>query len=273
MSSGKSVKEQIHRSLQRLLGWFGARANINFLDLAYDQLGILKYQDAQTSGEEFFLGTWLPKLLNKQDPVVFDVGANVGDYLELVKRFFPRAQCYAFEPSSAACETIRARFSANDVKLHRVALGPTAGTATLYNYRGRPGSSHGSLHRGVFEEIHGATDLVEEETPIVTVDEFCKASGIKRIDLLKIDTEGTEFDVLLGAVEMIKSGAVDVVQFEFNEMNLISRVFLRDYFSFLPKYRFFRLNTNGLIALGAYDPRNEIFKFQNIVAVRDELCP
>jgi hypothetical protein len=49
-------------------------------------------------------------------------------------------------------------------------------------------------------------------------------------------------------------------------MNVISRVFLRDFYKLIPQYAFFRLDEGRLIPLGEYSTRNEIFQFHNIVA-------
>ena len=48
---------------------------------------------------------------------------------------------------------------------------------------------------------------------IETLDEFCKKNNIEKIDYLKIDTEGSNFDVILGATEMIKNKKIKYIQF------------------------------------------------------------
>ena len=40
---------------------------------------------------------------------------------------------------------------------------------------------------------------------VITVDEYCKKNGIKRINLLKIDTQGSEAEVLRGANNLLKN--------------------------------------------------------------------
>jgi hypothetical protein len=51
-----------------------------------------------------------------------------------------------------------------------------------------------------------------------TVDSFAAEREVKRIDLLKIDTEGTELQVLRGAEMMLRSGRVRFVYLEFNSL-------------------------------------------------------
>ena len=57
------------------------------------------------------------------------------------------------------------------------------------------------------------------------------------------------------------------------EMNTVSKVFLRDFYETLAGYRFYRLDSRRLIPLGGYQPRNEIFQFQNVLAVHSALHP
>jgi FkbM family methyltransferase len=53
-----------------------------------------------------------------------------------------------------------------------------------------------------------------------TVDLFCAERKIKKIDVLKIDTEGFDLEVLKGADAMLKRGAVSFVYLEFNDIRL-----------------------------------------------------
>jgi hypothetical protein len=86
---------------------------------------------------------------------------------------------------------------------------------------------------------------------------------------LKIDTEGCELDVLKGFRRYIEGGKVGAVQFEFNEMNVLSRAYFHDFWNLMPGYDFYRLLPGGMIRLEGYVPLFcEIFAFQNIVALR-----
>jgi hypothetical protein len=50
-----------------------------------------------------------------------------------------------------------------------------------------------------------------------TIDEFCSENAISKIDILKIDTEGYDFNVLRGAQKMLSSNSVAFTYFEFND--------------------------------------------------------
>lgn len=66
---------------------------------------------------------------------------------------------------------------------------------------------------------------------------------------------------------MLSEGRIGIIQFEFGECHVFARTFMRDFYKILQDYRFFRLDTNNLIALGNYSVHHEIFRFQNIVAI------
>ena len=68
------------------------------LPLAYNRIGILKYQNVIVSGEKYFISKILKKNLDLiSQPILFDVGANVGEYSLLLTQEYPQAKIYAFE--------------------------------------------------------------------------------------------------------------------------------------------------------------------------------
>ena len=199
---------------------------------------------------------------------MFDVGANVGHYSKALSSIFPNATIVAFEPVPRTFETLRATLAASSVKCCSVGLSDAEGNAIIYDYDQADGSEHASLFSGVFE-LHRADKIKEIHVPLITMDAFCCAEQISTVDFLKIDTEGNELKVLKGAQSLLQKNAIRAIQFEFNEMNVVSRVFLRDFYDILAGYTFYRLLPDGLLPLGRYSARNEIFAFQNIFAVND----
>ena len=236
----------------------------------YDSLlhiGVTNF-DSATNGENQFLGDYLTGLTA---PVVFDVGANVGIFTEAVMNQNETAVVYAFEPHPVTFEKLKE----NDFSLRfhpfNYGLGETNADALLYDYMDQDGSEHASVHRGVIEQIHHG-EALSRNIRIITLDAFVREHGIDRIQMLKVDTEGNEMAVFQGGEKTIRSGAIDVIQFEFNEMNVISRTFFKDFFDFLPEYDFFRLTHQGALFIRKYVPCFcEIFAYQNIVCVKKGL--
>ena len=67
-------------------------------NLSIKGLGILNFENNRVSGEEHLIKKILPKLLDRDHPVIFDVGANMGNFTNLILQRFPNAQIHAFEP-------------------------------------------------------------------------------------------------------------------------------------------------------------------------------
>jgi FkbM family methyltransferase len=228
-------------------------------------MGVLNYEPADATGERAFVKRYLQ---GRSDAVVFDVGANVGRYSAEVLQLSPSATVYAFEPHPKTFAALKANIS--DPRLHaiNVAVGERSGVASLFDYKTRDGSSHASVHRGVIEEIHKAAP-VEHAVNVISLEEYAAENDIEHVDLLKIDTEGGELDALKGFRRYIEAGKVGAVQFEFNEMNVLSRAYFHDFWNLMPGYDFYRLLPGGMIRFERYVPvLCEIFAFQNIVALR-----
>jgi hypothetical protein len=151
-------------------------------------------------------------------------------------------------------------------------LSDQSGAMTLFDYADGNGSPHASTHRGVIEKLHNseATELVVRAE---TVDSVLASEGIGHLTLLKIDAEGHEYAILRGASRALATGSIDVVQFEFNEMNVISRIFVRDFYEVLDGYALYRMVVDGLAPLGEYRARtHELFFLHNLVAIRNGLA-
>jgi hypothetical protein len=87
------------------------------------------------------------------------------------------------------------------------------------------------------------------------------------IDFLKIDTEGHELAVLKGAKNLIAQQKIQLIQFEFNEMNVVSRTYMRDFVELLSNYQLHRVVPDGYFPLNNCVQDIEIFGFQNILAI------
>ena len=233
-------------------------------DCSLRGLGILNYESNALSGEATFLSQYLK---GKNRCIVFDVGANVGKYSSEILTINPATVVYAFEPHPKTFLQLTANINSPNFLANNCAVGHEQGFLTLYDYADRDGSSHASLYKDVIETIHKAKS-VEHKVEVIALHAFVKRNSIDAIDLLKIDTEGNELNVLKGLSEYLRNGRVKAIHFEFNEMNVSSRTYFRDFWDLLPNFLFFRLLPKGLTPITNYVPVScEIFAYQNIVAI------
>lgn len=255
--------QQLGNIYALLMGW-PALAKVNRLlnYLSGRALGLHNYQNDGISGEQLAIRLGLG---THEAPVVFDVGANRGDWTGAVLAARPAARVHAFEPQARLAQALGARYA--QATVNNMALGDATGTLDLFDYAEQAGSEHASLLAGVIDGIHrGTARAVSVE--VGTLDDYCSAHGIEHIDLLKIDVEGFELKVLCGAKRMLAERRVDTIQFEFNEMNVVGRTFMNDFFGCLSaSHDLYRLLPHGLLPLRpAAHWLNEQFTFQNIFA-------
>ena len=178
--------------------------------------------------------------------VVFDVGANIGLFTLFARRKCPTAQIYSFEPLPPNFELLQANVTRHDANAqlfnHGLSSNSTIASFTFYpeaaGLSGRTANSAGDKQDTkaiVTDWIHNAAreneqdllpssqldELLNEylrgETyscQVKTLSEVIRELGVERIDLLKIDVEGSEFDVLSGLEEedwrLIKQIAIEV---------------------------------------------------------------
>jgi len=127
----------------------------------------------------------------RENDVFVDVGANCGAYsLFAARNVGPNGRVIAIEPMPEMLKRLRYNIAVNgfrNIEVVPTAVGPEAGTATLFVDEARRGLSS-------MEKLEGTTPL---QVPVTTLLSVVNRSGIDRIDALKIDIEGFEDRALL----------------------------------------------------------------------------
>jgi FkbM family methyltransferase len=154
----------------------------------------------------------------------FDVGANIGVFATLLARLVaPGGGVHAFEPFAASRKRLLRTLELNhmdEVVVNDVAVADTVGSALLADYG--PGyESWSTLAPRTVALEHGQLQPARQtEVATTTLDHYCAAAGIERIDVLKVDVEGAEMRVLQGAEELLERGAIDLVLMEVADTTL-----------------------------------------------------
>lgn len=151
--------------------------------------------------------------------ICIDAGANSGWYTLLLGDLAGSAGAvHAFEPDRRAFTQLRDNVALNRtravLRLNNVALGRSAGTMPLYTTRNNQLSS---LHPISPEFLPHGTDARDTADPaqatVMTLDAYAGMMGMERIDFIKLDVEGSEFDVLRGGERVIRMGAAPPMLF------------------------------------------------------------
>ncbi len=141
--------------------------------------------------------------------VFMDVGANFGTYsLVAAACVGDSGRVIAVEPAPALADLAIENLTMNGFgprsEVLRYALADSDGTQILYEFRTRQGSN--TLHRHVADaarEKYGES-IHAREVPCRTLDGVVRDLALARIDLVKIDVEGFEYQVLSGAQTMLR---------------------------------------------------------------------
>jgi len=202
-------------------------------------------------------------------PILFDVGGNVGGWTVAAKQSWPGAQVHVFEPSQKHLEQLsRAIDGLKSITINPVALGATAGTATLYKDSEITGLA--SMTRRDISHVGLSMDITESIT-VETLDAYCEENKISRIDFMKIDVEGHELDVLSGAKRMIEGNSIGAIQFEFGGCNIDTKTYFRDFFHFFENHHYllYIIGKSGkLFPIKTYTEYCEQFMTTNYIAIK-----
>ncbi len=171
-------------------------------------LRIALAQNQFVSSQIFWFGIFEPiearefKSVLAPGMVVIDVGGNIGQYTLLAaKRVEQRGHVYTFEPASENFEMIKQNLTLNGVtdrvSLNRTALTSKVGTTHLI----KPGDGGSNW---LSPEGNESLGMEIEDVECTTLDHFVGRERIEKLDLIKIDVEGADYEVLKGATETIK---------------------------------------------------------------------
>jgi FkbM family methyltransferase len=185
--------------------------------------------DMACNGELMVQATLLLRSKGSHRIIVFDVGANKGDWTSALLRQAGQAPVYVhlFEPASRTYSLLRDKLQAcgSNVILVNQAMSDRQGTAELVIMGEGAGTNSLCGDRTQAKAI--------ETVRLNTIDHYCTEHDLKCIDLIKIDAEGHDMSVLRGASSMLEKQAIGLVQFEYNQRWIDSRQLLKDAFEFL----------------------------------------
>jgi len=213
--------------------------------------------ESETNGERWLLG----KLATFQSQMIFDVGANLGNWLFEVRSAMPAAEIHAFEIVEATSTALAARVvGQTGIVVNPFGLADQSGNLIMRVYFHHERSSCTAYP---YDQSYR-----EVACPVRTGDEYLRDNGISHIDCLKIDVEGAEHLVLKGFAQALRDGRIDVIQFEYGQTSIFTHHLLRDF------YEQFEANGYAVgklfpdhVDFRAYKPDDEDFIGPNYVAV------
>lgn len=149
--------------------------------------------------------TRLLKRIIRRGMVVVDAGAHIGYFTRLFsRRVGSRGQVFAFEPDEENLRHLRnnvARMS--NVEINTDALSSKVGTISFYHVEGSTG-----CHTTIANNAPGTP---ARQVRATTLDAFVENNSIGKVDLIKMDIEGGEWDALEGMERTLRKDSPFVV--------------------------------------------------------------
>lgn len=211
-----------------------------------------------------------------RDAVILDVGANIGIFSLSYARLCSEGTVYAFEPHPGTFEILVGNIALNRDLRDRVrplnlGLSNAAGSADISiptaKIHSRYDTACRRLNSGLFS-MHG--DGVEKVTcRFVDLDAFMP--DVPRLDLMKIDVEGSEYEVLEGARRTIDR-LRPVITLEYNDLTrTLSRHDSRSFETFFRTrgYRVFGLQYGWTRTQKPLDDLSAVSNVSDLVCVPD----
>ena len=188
--------------------------------------------------------------LGKKIDFVLDVGCHRGETIKILNSTFNVNKIYGFEPSKENFSFLQKIEKKNDnIELFNFACGEfnetkklkfsiesSSSTINEINYE----SKYYKIKKLLLLGLKKKDMFIDEQILVKRLDEFLIKEDIANIDLLKIDTEGYEFNVLKGASGVLKK--INLIYFEHHYDDMIKKNYnFSEIHDYLTKNNFVKL--------------------------------
>jgi len=196
-----------------------------------------------------------------QDAIIFDVGANFGVMSLQFAKLVPWGKVYSFEPTFYAFSKLRKNLELNPELAKRIVAIQSFVSSSTSEEPGIEAYASwkvGGIVKGVKHQVHGGIAKSTDGIGAVSLDDFCEQKEIKRLDFIKIDTDGYEFEVLKGAKKVINKFS-PVIIFEIGGYVMDERgINFLNYSEFFDSLAYSLFNSKNLKEINAYNYHKHI---------------
>ncbi len=224
--------------------------------------------DMHTNGEEDIISHFI-----KNRETVFDIGANVGSWSQKVLTKVNSPLIFAFEPIPETFKILQNNLNHPNVHIFNFAFADIKGFKSIAYYDASLILAELSSFypRPIVEEMH-QTKPTFLKVPTHSIDSFCKEKKINRIHFLKIDTEGSELDILKGSIQALAHKTINCIQFEYGGTYQDAKTTLQEVYQLLTQngYIVFRIIPEGLIKISQWSNDLENYRYSNYLALVDD---
>ena len=158
-------------------------------------------------------------------PTIFDVGCNIGEWTRMARSFQPASQIHMFEIMPPTFQ----KLLRNNVLAPNIFPNSFGLSNDIKQIPVKYVLNNDRVTTTVLEQEHH--DSIIKNAYVVTGDSYCwnQPQSIEYIDYLKIDSEGHEYEVLQGFMGMLSQGRIGCIQFEYGNLNILTKHLLIDF--------------------------------------------
>ena len=206
-------------------------------------------------------------LKNKEKhKIIFDVGCFYGNFTENIIKHESKkgikSNIFLFDPNPEVKNYITSILNNDNVKYFNLALDNSNGQKKFFlnQFFEGGGSSlvpvfkedkwYNITRKGfmqIMQPFKKIRDYVEIDVQTQSIDNFCLENNINCIDLLKIDTEGSELNVLKGAENFLSENKIKVIYTEICAPKAKYRNKVNEIENFLKEYNFEHVKSYNML--------------------------
>jgi FkbM family methyltransferase len=221
--------------------------------------------DPNRNGEYRFAKNFI-----KDGMIIFDVGANVGEYTSYLLSLNSEIIVHCFEPVISTFSALKNNpiivDNRNKIVLNNLGVGDKEEQREIYIFGEKSG-----LNSLFVEKKHSneSQNLIKEVIKIITLDNYISDKELNKIDLIKIDVEGADLLVLEGMKNILQYKKVYAIQFEYNVYWKVAGSKLTNAIRYLESfgYNLYRLTPWGNIKVSSKSRKVENFLYSNYLAI------
>lgn len=144
---------------------------------------------------------------------IFDIGANRGNWSEAMRGLMPKAEFFLFEANSALFDEIKR-------KGFHCFIGPLSSPEIRECEFFLPTDTSNTTGGSYYKEVTSTyEDLKGSVLETKTLQEVFEEHSLSQPDLIKIDTQGSELDIMRGGIEIFSKAKWVLIEMPFTEYN------------------------------------------------------
>ena len=169
--------------------------------------------------------------------ILIDIGAHKGESIKLFSKNFIIKKIISFEASPINFEFLKKKIDENkqeynntEIVLENIALGAEDKIIEFNQFNESSSSTIKDINKEskyykrkfrLINFLNNKKTFQKIKIKVLKLKDYIEKNNIKKIDFMKIDTEGYEFEILLGLENKIK--IVDIIMFEHHYDNMIKK--------------------------------------------------